>query len=378
MKTLRRQLTRLIAAAGLVIVLVAAAWFGCGFTRPYRPIEPLPAGQFTDMHCHTAGIGAGHSGCFISPALRHSYKFGRYLAALGVTEPELEAQGDAIVIRRISETLAQSHHVNRAVILALDGAVDEHGQLDRERTEIYVPNEFVAAEVARYPNLSWGASVNPYRPDALARLQWAADHGAVLIKWLPSIQQIDPSDPKLEPFYRKMVELGLPLLSHTGSEHSFTRATDALCDPARLELPLRLGVKVIAAHAATTGRYDGKPSLDRLVRLMVRYPNAYADISSLTQVNKEGDLGRVLRRPEFTGRLIYGTDFPLVNMPVLVSPWYYFHRLSRADLFAINANANPWDRDVALKHALGMPADVWTRANFVLRNVPSATPSVQR
>jgi hypothetical protein len=27
---------------------------------------------------------------------------------------------------------------------------------------------------------------------------------------------------------------------------------------------------------------------------------------------------------------------------------------------------NPWDRDVALKQALGMPADVWTRAATVI------------
>ena len=39
-------------------------------------VEP-PKG-IIDMHCHTAGIGAGGSGAWISDALRNSWKFGLY------------------------------------------------------------------------------------------------------------------------------------------------------------------------------------------------------------------------------------------------------------------------------------------------------------
>jgi predicted TIM-barrel fold metal-dependent hydrolase len=244
--------------------------------------------------------------------------------------------------------------------------VDAHGELDRAHTEIYVPNEFLAAEVAKYPNLLWGASVNPYRPDALARLEWARAHGAVLIKWLPSVQHIDPSDERLIPFYKKMVELGLPLLAHTGNERSFTQALDEYCDPARLRLPLQQGVTVIAAHAATTGKFHGERSIDRLARMMPEYPNLFADISSLTQLNKLGYLGEVLRRPEFAHRLVYGTDYPLIEIHALVSPWYFPHRLSFHQMRAFGQVDNPWDRDVAIKQALGVPAEVWTRADTLL------------
>lgn len=318
------------------------------------------------MHCHTAGIGAGGSGCFVSPAMRDSVKFSIYLRSFGVTREELERKGDAIIVDRLSERLAGSGRVGRGVVLALDGVIDASGELDRAATEIYVPDEFVAAEVARHGNLLFGASVNPYRRDALARLEWAKAHGAVLVKWLPSIQHIDPADPRLVPFYRKLVELRLPLLSHTGSEHSFTRADDALCDPERLRLALEQGVTVIAAHAATTGRYEGEPTLDRLARLARQYPNLYADVSSLTQLNKHTHLRRVLARPELRGRLIYGSDYPLIAVPSLVSPWYYPFRLGSTRLREIAALDNPWDRDVALKQALGLPADVWTRAESIL------------
>jgi predicted TIM-barrel fold metal-dependent hydrolase len=262
--------------------------------------------------------------------------------------------------------LGQSRHVGRAVALALDGAVDDRGNLDTARTEFYIPNEFVAALAERHANLLFGASVNPCRPDALARLDRAAADHAVLVKWLPSIQLIDPADARLAPFYRRMVELRLPLLTHTGAEHSFTWSRDEFADPARLRLPLSLGVTVIAAHAAWPGRHDGERDVDRLASLMQEYPNLYADISSLTQLNKLGALREVLRRPEFRGRLVYGTDFPLINMPI-VSPWFFPLDLSLRQRWQISRIKNPWDRDVALKQALGVPADVFTRAENLLR-----------
>jgi predicted TIM-barrel fold metal-dependent hydrolase len=269
--------------------------------------------------------------------------------------------------------LGQSRHVGRAVVLALDGAVDDRGNLDAARTEFYVPNEFVAALAARHTNLLFGASVNPYRPDALARLDRAAADHAVLVKWLPSIQLIDPADECLAPFYRRMAELRLPLLVHAGAEHSFTWSKDAFADPARLRLPLNLGVTVIAAHAAWPGRHDGERDVDRLASLMKEYPNLYADISSLTQINKLGALREVLRRPEFRGRLVYGTDFPLINMPI-VSPWFFPLDLSLRQRWQISRIKNPWDRDVALKQALGLPADVFTRAEKLLPYVASGSP----
>jgi uncharacterized protein len=332
-------------------------------TGPYRPIEPLPP-DILDMHCHVAGIGAGGSGCFVSEKLRHSWRFAVYLRCFGVSADEVEKKGDGLIADHISETLAQSRYVKRAVMLALDGIVT-NGALDQNRTEVYVPNEFVAAAAARHPNLLFGASINPHRPDALERLQWAKANGAVLVKWIPSIMDIDPADPRLEPFYRKLVELKLPLLTHAGQERSFSSAADDFCDPARLRFPLNLGVEVIAAHIASTGRYQGERSSDRLARMMPEYPNLYSEISSLTQINKHFFLKEALTRPEFDGRIMYGSDFPLINT-ALVSPWYYCGRLSATQLVAISKISNPWDADVMLKHELGTPAKVFSQSREML------------
>jgi predicted TIM-barrel fold metal-dependent hydrolase len=246
------------------------------------------------------------------------------------------------------------------VLLALDGVVDKDGNLDTNRTEVYVPNEFVADMAARHTNLLFGASVNPYRRDALERLGWAKAHGAVLVKWIPPIMDIDPADPRLVPFYKKMAELKLPLLSHTGMEKSFSRATEELGDPEKLRLPLSLGVTVVAAHIASAEKYHGERGPDRLARMMGEFPNLFADISALTQFDRVGALKEALTRPEFSGRLVYGTDYPLINT-LMVSPWYSWH-LSLAQKFSIWRMKSPWDRDVMMKHDLGVPAEIFERS----------------
>jgi predicted TIM-barrel fold metal-dependent hydrolase len=247
----------------------------------------------------------------------------------------------------------------------MDGVIGENGELDSGRTEMYIPNEFVVAEVTRYPNLLFGASVNPYRHDAAERLDRAAASGAVLIKWLPSIQQIDPADNRLVSFYQRLVKLDLPLLTHTGEESSFTWTRNELGDPERLRLPLTEGVTVIAAHAGSNGRNDGERNHERFLRLAAEFPNLYADISALTQANRLGHLPRLLRHANLHGRLLYGTDMPLPRTGI-TSPWFHAWRLAPHALRRVLAETNPWDRDVAFKEALGVPEEVFANSARLL------------
>lgn len=349
-----------------ILLLLLICLMGiCGYCQAKSFILPEPHPEkIIDMHAHIAGIGSGNSGCFISERMHKDWRFKIYLRSFGVTEKEVIEQGDMLIADRVSELLRKSHCVSQAVILALDGKVDKQGNLDRNNTEIYVPNEFVAAAVAKHKNFIFGASINPYRKDAIERLHWAKEHGAVLVKWIPAIMDIDPSDPKIIPFYRELAALNLPLLTHTGFERSFPKVNNDYCDPEKLRLPLSLGVKVIAAHIASIGKYQGERSTDRLARLMLEYPNLYSDISSLTQLDKLGYLKEALTRNEFKNRLVYGSDFPLINS-ILVSPWYYVNRLGIKKVAAIASIKNPWDRDVALKQELGTPADIFSRFGYL-------------
>lgn len=327
---------------------------------------PAPRPEVIDLHCHAAGIGGGNSGCWVSAALRRSWRFGVYLKAFGIGAGELLRHGDALIIERLAQSLSQSRRVAAAVVLAMDGVVTANGELDRDRTQIYIPNAFVARECGRHPNLLLGASINPYRLDAVERLRQVVAEGAVLLKWLPSIQRIDPADRRLIPFYRQLVDLGLPLLSHTGSEHAFPSAVNELGDPERLRLPLSLGVTVIAAHAGGGGKYHGEQSRERFLRLAREYGNLHADLSALTQLNRLGHLPWLLRQPELHGRLCHGSDMPLPNT-ALVSAWGYLLRLPLARILAINRLTNTWDRDVALKEALGVTPEMLRNGSTLVR-----------
>ncbi len=314
-----------------------------------------------DIHCHTAGIGVGSSGCYVSEKLKTNWRYGIYLKAFDVTQHEVEKHGDGLVLKRLSEKIAASHSVDGAVVLALDGVIDREGALSYAQTEVYIPNDFISTQTALYDNLYFGASVNPYRPGALDLLEEVAARGAVLIKWLPPIQMIDPADTSLVPYYQKLAELDIPLLSHAGHERSFTRARPEYGDPRRLTLPLEHGVTVVAAHAATTGKTEGEDNMERLLPMLKKYPNLYTDISSLTQLNKLGYLSRLLRHEEIHDRLLYGTDMPLIATG-LVSPWYFPFDLGIKHMSQICRIENPWDRDVLLKKSLGVPDHVFTRA----------------
>jgi predicted TIM-barrel fold metal-dependent hydrolase len=327
---------------------------------------PLPdKSRVLDMHCHVAGIGAGGSGAFISERLRDSWKYRIYLKAFGVTEEEVKARGDGLIVEKISAQLAASNRVGAAVLLALDGVIDAKGQLDLERTESYIPNDFLAREVAKYPNLYFGASVNPYRQDALKRLEQAKSTGAVLIKWLPAIQHIDPADEKLRSFYLKLVELDLPLLTHAGDEHAFTGAENSFGDPCRLRLPLELGVTVIVAHAATSGSNAGEDNLQRLLPMFTEFPNLYTDISSLTQANKLRFLPRLLAAGIDPSRLLYGTDFPLISTGI-ASPLFSSLQVSPVKTLPLLKIRNPWDQDVQLKLAHGVTSALFSNAKQLL------------
>lgn len=320
-----------------------------------------------DLHVHTAGVGAGGSGAFVNREMRESWKFGVYLQAFGVSLAEIEAHGDALLVGRISEHIERSERVDKAVVLAMDGVIDRYGELDRDATQIFVPNDFVAAETAKYENLLFAASVNPYRPDAIERLERAHEMGAVVVKWLPNIMHINPADEAIVPFYRRLVELGLPLLSHAGEERSFESARDEFGDPDRLRLPLETGVTVIAAHLAARGSTDGADNFDRLVAMFTSYPNLYADVSSLTQINRLGYLRRALGIPGLTERLVYGSDWPLQFFP-LVSPWYHVRHIGIERAQGLSRIDNAWDRDVGLKEALGLPRSVLHRGAGLLQS----------
>lgn len=357
-----------VKIVGLVsAVLILSSVLALASQSKNEHLLPFQEKSIIDFHAHVAGLGYGNSGCFINDEMRNNFRFKFYLMAMGTSLKELEQEGDQVIFKKISTAVAASKVVDKSVILSLDGVINEQGELDKSKTQIYVPNEYVYEQTKLYPNLLYAASINPYRKDAIERLVQAKSNGAVLVKWIPSIMYIDPADPLIIPFYKKMAELNMPLLSHTGMEKSFSHAKDELADPRKLDLPLSLGVNVIAAHIATTGHSHGEENFERILPMFTQYPNLYADISSLTQINKLGYVKKVLAHPELRGRLIYGTDWPLQFFP-LISPWYHLDELNVSEAIGISKIKNQWDRDVALKIGMGLDEEAFTLGNKLFAN----------
>ncbi len=222
------------------------------------------------------------------------------MSSAGVADEE---KADPQAVARLTRLVASIKDHGKHRLLAFDKHYRRDGSVNLEKTEFYVPNEYVFELAERHPELFVpNISVNPYRPDAIAELEKWARRGARIVKWLPNAMGIDPSDPKCDPFYEKMKELDLILLSHGGEEKAVEAEEDQkLGNPLLLRRALDHGVKVIVAHCAGLGSNEDLDSKDRKVvdnfdlflRLMdeKRYEGlVFGELSAMTQFNRSGNL----------------------------------------------------------------------------------------
>ncbi|MCB0420526.1 MAG: amidohydrolase family protein [Bdellovibrionales bacterium] len=310
-----------------------------------------------DHHLHVACFGY-QSKCYLGSRARENWRFWFYQKIFDFSESEAKRHGDGYIFDKLAARIKKSKYLKKAVVLAMDQVYTKEGVVDKDHTEFYVPNEFVAEHARRLPEFEFAASVHPYRPDALEALVTAREMGAVYVKLLPAIQRFFINDSSLKDYYHKLVELDLPLLIHVDDESSFSQESQQFSEPAHLEFPLSLGVTVIVAHAASNGERDGRPTREIVLELAKRYPQLIADVSALTIfTTRKGHLQQIVNSWS-ADRLFYGSDFPLTTN-LLSSPWYYLFTLGFQKTWEIAQISNLWDRDIALKRALGLPVTVF-------------------
>ncbi len=334
-----------------------------------------PALPLIDVHVHALGLGQEGDGTFVNPSklsLKHPLKrmeIQLYLKATGV-------RGMAHFDRDYLEVLtARARAFPRPVklhLLAMDQAYTADGTPDPARTEFHVPNAYVFEAAARHPDLFIPVmSIHPAGKDAIQELETCAAKGGRLLKWLPNAQNIDPADVRYDAFYRRMKELGVVLLTHAGEEKAVAvKDAQALGNPLRLRRPLALGVTVIVAHCASLGRnadldHPGKTAanFDLFLRLMsdpTYQGQLYGDLSAITQINRlPAPLQTLLVRPEFDGRLLNGSDYPLpgVDLVIWTRRLVQLGMLSAAERKALNEiwQQNPLLFDFVLKRTLKDP-----------------------
>ncbi|MFN3861154.1 MAG: amidohydrolase family protein [Roseateles sp.] len=339
----RRHLLCCAAAAGLFTSLASPARAGLlnpcrsGLPNALRPLverafDGLDPRQLWDVHAHLLGTGDSGSGCTVNPQRSqwwHPVEMLRKRFILNAACVPADAPSvDRAYVQRLRALADEFPAGARWLLFAFDQACDDQGRPDPARTTFHVPDAYAARIAAEHAQrFAWVASIHPYRPDALARLDAALAGGAVALKWLPSSMNIDLRDPRLRPFYERLAAARLPVVVHCGEERAAPGAgRDELGNPLLVRAALERGVRVVVAHCASLGEaldLDQKrprevPAFSLFARLMDEDwgGRLMGDISVALQTNRHPDVGRTLiAREDWHPRLLHGSDYPLPGIP---------------------------------------------------------------
>jgi predicted TIM-barrel fold metal-dependent hydrolase len=261
---------------------------------------------------------------------------------------------------KLMETIDGTPGLDKAVVLAFDAVYDRDGNFDTGNTHLYVTNDYAWELTQRHPKLLFGASVHPYRMDAVAELERCIQRGAVLLKWLPIVQNFNPADERCFPLYEALAHHRLPLLSHTGGEQSLPTLDRSVADPALLVPALQRGVTVIAAHCGTRSRPLETDFAPTFFRLAHEYEHLYGDTAALDLPTRSYVYDAIFRDEVVRRKLVHGSDWPIISIPTRRIGW-------RKAIGLLFCEKNWMRRDVLIKQQLGFDDAYWQRAATLLR-----------
>src|SRR5215471_4543878 len=171
-----------------------------------------------DAHVHVVGNGSGGTGCWLRVRGWHRPLAAMMLRHIGLPPGAMKGDLDRLYLERLLE-LVRGSSLGAIVILAQDQVHDEQGRV-MEAGSFYVPNDYVLRLARQHPEFLPAVSIHPARPDALEELERCLAGGAVMMKCLPNCHNIDCNDRRYTKFWERMAAAKLPLLAHTGSEHT--------------------------------------------------------------------------------------------------------------------------------------------------------------
>src|SRR6188474_1297275 len=103
----------------------------------------------------------------VSAKLRRRFSFVFMRWRLGVSFFADDERLEREVESKLVETVRQTPELDAAVVLAFDRVYGNDGRPDDANTHFFVTNEYAVELVRKHPKLLFGASIHPYRPDAL-------------------------------------------------------------------------------------------------------------------------------------------------------------------------------------------------------------------
>jgi predicted TIM-barrel fold metal-dependent hydrolase len=206
------------------------------------------------------------------------------------------------------ESLAElAARYERLDVLAVLLAWDAETSTGRPR----VPNETVAAACRDYPRAFTGfGSVDPHKAGAVDEVTQIKALGLKGVKFHPSLQAFDPSDPRYWPIFAACEEHDLIALFHTGTSGIGARQPGGQGIRIDLAHPLKLD-PVAAAHPDLTivAAHFGWPWQLDLIAIALHKTNVYIDISGWAPKRIPAEVIRELRG-RLSGQFVWGSDFP--------------------------------------------------------------------
>jgi hypothetical protein len=317
-----------------------------------------------DMHVHVVGNGTGGTGCWLRVSGWHRPLAALMLRHIGLPGNAMSGDLDRLCVELLLKQVRGSS-LGAVVILAQDQVHDDQGKVMADPGAFYVPNEYVLGLARKHPEFLPAVSIHPARPDALEELERCLAGGAVMMKCLPNCQNINCADRRFTRFWERMAEAKLPLLAHTGGEHTLPIVQAAYADPRTLTLPLECGVTVIAAHCATKSGLSDPEYFHVFAEMTRRFANLYGDTSAFNVPIRGRYVRECLKEP-LVQRMVHGSDFPV---PVY-GHWAWMRGFVGWKDFRKSAREpNLLERDYQLKVAMGFPPETFTRIRGLLRMV---------
>ena len=309
-----------------------------------------------DCHVHVCAFTPEHGKTSAHLLSTLPFRFMRWRLGMRGEDDQTERDLEATLVSLIRDT----PQIDAVVVLAFDAVYNNDGSIALPNTHLYVTNDYAMELCRRHPaSMLFGASVHPYRKDAAAELERCITAGAVLLKWLPIVQDFNPADERCFPLYEMLAHHKVPLLSHTGGEKSLPNLDTSVADPMLLEPALKRGVTVIGAHCGTKsapGETDFLPQWEYLAR---EYEHFYGDTAALNLPTRSYAYKRLLEDDLLLSKLVHGSDWPILPVPPL--------RLGMRGVLTNFAEDNWLKRDVTIKRDLGLGQDYWLRAAKILR-----------
>lgn len=313
-----------------------------------------------DTHVHLIGMRE-ENGCYVSKRMSTGIAYFLLSRALGLKGVD-RAHIDEAYRDKLLEWTSQSD-LDAAGLLAFDAVYTDKGEFDRKRTQFYVGNDYCFKIAAASEKLLPICSINPQRKDAIEELERVVELGSVAIKMLPNSMGFDPANPAYKPFWKRMAELEIPLLTHTSFEHTIPVIKQLYGRPERLRSALEAGVTVVAAHCASAGvAHLFHEDFDTWLKMLREFPNLYGDISAMASVARFPYIKKVLKDEIARERVMLGSDFPIP-----ISPWVFTREIGMAEVRRLKRIDNPLQKNLETFRALGVPDTILGRAAQILK-----------